>query len=203
MRNRISAQLSRDRKKLEKDDMQTRLAHAEALANSLEEENRVLKERLLRNEELEEQLSVLKKRFEQLESLLLQGSTQTREVRIGDLASDADVSNSGIRSETHATGMHSLLHSSSLIQSASALPAASPPLLFHPCRNLSSHSRRATTAHATKTTQASLHCRPVLTPSLPSTRRFCYLLPHRHKMADKSKTSLILTSPAKTVRRRS
>ncbi|CAD6566946.1 MAG: hypothetical protein CYPHOPRED_001290 [Cyphobasidiales sp. Tagirdzhanova-0007] len=79
MRNRISAQLSRDRKKLEKDDMQTRLAHAEALANSLEEENRVLKERLLRNEELEEQLSVLKKRFEQLESLLLQGSTQTRE----------------------------------------------------------------------------------------------------------------------------
>lgn len=213
-RNRISAQLSRDRKKSEKDDMQARLSVAEERADSLQRENSLLTERLERSSHMEEQLDELRKRFEKLEKLLLlgqnhnqnhdQNASQTKELSQEELelelettmpSNDADVWTSGIGSETHATGMHSLFRSTTM-------PIPFAPIRRHLAPNflsLSSKLQPFATTHRSISSQKAMKLVPqavspdeIVKTSLPllsKNRSFYVILPQTNpSVSDKSKS---------------
>lgn len=77
-RNRISAQLSRDRKKHEKESLESRLESAEQQVRLLTQENAQLKAQITKNKDVEDQLEGLRLRFLELERMMLAAAGSSR-----------------------------------------------------------------------------------------------------------------------------
>lgn len=132
LRNRESAQASRDRKKAEREELGLQLAQAEERVLQLEQENAKLRadaalreaHQSTRTAELEQQLRTFEDRFRALEALLATAQSAPISQPILPSASSASLTNLSLKapsttpqstglagSETHATGMHSLARS--------------------------------------------------------------------------------------------
>lgn len=83
-RNRISAQISRDRKKEEKESLASRLETAELQVQHLTEENKQLRAQISKNKDMEEQLDGLRLRFVELEKMMLASSRRSSSAQLED-----------------------------------------------------------------------------------------------------------------------